>query len=394
MRIRSLTCFVPADQALADRSLERAGKLNLSAVKSAAAVGYTLQTTRLVAPPLQRVLTGMRAEDFGRAFERAYRGLGFDYGALLLSAPALYPSAAALVQENPTLFVSLAVASKQEGILFDAVSQAAETIRTLADATADGLLNFRFAASANVPPNVPFFPTAYAGDDAPSFAFATEAADLAVEAFTDAQTLDEARERLVRAVESHAARLSEWGAALQAESGIRFGGIDFSLAPYPEEATSLATALERLTGARFGTRGTLFGSFFVTDTLRRAQFQRAGFSTLMLPMLEDWTMAERSRENLYSLDSLLLYSTVCGTGLDTIPLAGDTTAHEISALLLDLAALAVKLDKPLTARLVPVPNTAAGEMTRFQFEYFANARAFGVNADPGMRLGAMGTRFP
>jgi uncharacterized protein len=102
--------------------------------------------------------------------------------------------------------------------------------------------------------------------------------------------------------------------------------------------------------------------------------------------LEDWTMARRSHENLFSLDSLLLYSTVCGTGLDTIPLAGDTSEADISALLLDLAALAVKLDKPLTARLVPVPNVKAGESTQFNFEYFANARAFGIDADAGMKL--------
>jgi uncharacterized protein (UPF0210 family) len=104
----------------------------------------------------------------------------------------------------------------------------------------------------------------------------------------------------------------------------------------------------------------------------------------MLPLLEDWTMARRSHENLYSLDSLLLYSTVCGTGLDTIPLAGDTGQPEIAALLLDLAALAVKLDKPLTARLVPVPGIAAGASTQFNFEFFANARAFAIDADPGL----------
>ena len=158
------------------------------------------------------------------------------------------------------------------------------------------------------------------------------------------------------------------------------------MAPYPTENISLATALERLTGARFGTRGTLFAASFVTDTLRQAKFTRAGFSTIMLPMLEDWTMARRSHEDTYSLDSLLLYSTVCGTGLDTLALAGDTTEAEIAGLLLDLAALALKLDKPLTARLVPVPGVKAGESTRFNFEYFANARVFGINADESLKL--------
>lgn len=386
MKIRSVTCFLGVNETLTDASLERAAALNESARAMATDAGFVLQTTRLAAQPLHAILREITAREFGRAFEKNYRARGFDYGALLLSSPELYADASTLVQENSSLFVSLAIASKKNGIDFAALRAAAITIHALGHDKAAGLSNFRFAASANVPPNVPFFPTAYAGDETPSFAFAAQAADLAVDAFTDARDLNDARTRLVNALETHGARLDEWGKQLQAKSGVRYAGIDFSLAPYPDENNSLATALERLTGARFGTRGTLFAASFVTDTLRLAKFTRAGFSTLMLPMLEDWTMARRSHENLYSLDSLLLYSTVCGTGLDTIPLAGDTTQHEIAALLLDLAALAVKLDKPLTARLIPVPNLSAGESTQFNFEYFANARAFGIVADTRMKL--------
>lgn len=386
MKIRSVTCFLNIDETLRDTSLDRAAALNESARATAENAGYVLQTTRVAAQPVREILREIPTREFARAFEKIYQPLGFDYGALLLSSTELYRDASALVQETASLFVSLSIASKTNGIDFDAIRAAAKTIHTLGNDNANGMSNFRFAASANVPPNVPFFPTAYAGDNAPSFAFAAQAADLAVDAFTDARDLNDAQARLVNALETHGARLDEWGKQLQEKSGVRYAGIDFSLAPYPDENNSLATALERLTGARFGTRGTLFAAAFVTDTLRLAKFTRAGFSSLMLPMLEDWTMARRSHENLYSLDSLLLYSTVCGTGLDTIPLAGDTSEHEIAALLLDLAALAVKLDKPLTARLVPVPNVPAGEITHFNFEYFANARAFGINADANMKL--------
>ncbi len=386
MKIRSITYFARAAENLDAPAFDRAAELNHVARATANDAGLELQTTRIAAPPLETILREMPIAEFGRAFEQMYRARGFDYGALLLSAPNVYGEASALVTQTESLFVSLAIASKTRGIQFDAIRAAAKTIVSLAHATADGLMNFRFAASANVPPTVPYFPTAYAGDDAPCFAFALQAADLAVQAFTDAPTLHDAQARLVNAVETHAARLEAWGNALAEKSGVRFAGLDFSTAPYPVENESLATALERLTGARFGTRGTLFAASFVTDTLRRAQFKRAGFSTLMLPLLEDWTMARRSHENLFSLDSLLLYSTVCGTGLDTIPLAGDTSENEIAALLLDLAALAVKLDKPLTARLVPVPNVRAGTSTQFDFEYFANARAFGIDADAEMKL--------
>ena len=79
---------------------------------------------------------------------------------------------------------------------------------------------------------------------------------------------------------------------------------------------------------------------------------------------------------------LLLCSAVCGTGLDTVPLPGDTSPEQIAALLLDVAALALRLDKPLTARLMPIPGKAAGDPTGFDFAFFANSRVMGIEAAP------------
>jgi len=100
----------------------------------------------------------------------------------------------------------------------------------------------------------------------------------------------------------------------------------------------------------------------------------------MLPVLEDSILAERAAQGALDLKDLLLYSAVCGTGLDTIPLPGDTTAEEIAPLLLDLAALSQRLDKPLTARLMPIPGKSAGDTTGFNFEYFANSRVMAIDA--------------
>ena len=94
----------------------------------------------------------------------------------------------------------------------------------------------------------------------------------------------------------------------------------------------------------------------------------------MLPVLEDYGLAKRNAEGAYNLGNLLLYSSVCGTGLDTIPLPGDITEKKLFALLLDIASLSIALDKPLSARLMPIPGKRIGEMTQYQFEYFANSR--------------------
>ena len=76
----------------------------------------------------------------------------------------------------------------------------------------------------------------------------------------------------------------------------------------------------------------------------------------------------------YSIAALLSYSSVCGTGLDTIPLAGDAPIERVAALLADVAALAYRLSKPLAARLFLVPGGHAGELTNFNSPYLTNTR--------------------
>ena len=49
----------------------------------------------------------------------------------------------------------------------------------------------------------------------------------------------------------------------------------------------------------------------------------------------------------------------------------------IEAILLDVATLAIRLDKPLSARLLPVPGKTAGEMTDFGSPYLIDIDYFG-----------------
>jgi hypothetical protein len=100
----------------------------------------------------------------------------------------------------------------------------------------------------------------------------------------------------------------------------------------------------------------------------------------MFPVLEDSVLAARADDRSYSIDSLLLYSTVCGAGLDTVPLPGDVGVDELAGMLLDVATLAVVLNKPLSARLMPVPGLTADQRTAFDFDYFANARVLPVKS--------------
>jgi hypothetical protein len=93
----------------------------------------------------------------------------------------------------------------------------------------------------------------------------------------------------------------------------------------------------------------------------------------MLPILEDSRLSRRWSEGRLSLDSLLSYSAVCGTGLDTVPLPGDIPEQQLELIIGDMASLAVKWHKPLSARLLPVTGKNAGDTTEFDDPYLVNA---------------------
>jgi uncharacterized protein (UPF0210 family) len=145
---------------------------------------------------------------------------------------------------------------------------------------------------------------------------------------------------------------------------------------------SFGAALESLGVPAAGWHGSLAATAILADTLDRAEFHRAGFNGLMLPVLEDAVLAQRAAQGALTVKDLLLMSTVCGTGLDCIPLPGDTTVEQLYAVLLDVAVLSQRLNKPLTARLLPVPGKKAGDPTGFDFAYFANSRVLPLDADP------------
>jgi uncharacterized protein (UPF0210 family) len=63
---------------------------------------------------------------------------------------------------------------------------------------------------------------------------------------------------------------------------------------------------------------------------------------------------------------------VCGTGLDTVPLPGDVSEERLAKIFGDVATLAWKWHKPLSARLQPVAGKKAGDRTDFDSQYLFN----------------------
>jgi uncharacterized protein (UPF0210 family) len=174
--------------------------------------------------------------------------------------------------------------------------------------------------------------------------------------------------------------------SLEADLGIEYGGTDLTPAPFPADDVSAAGMLEDLGCGEFGASGTLAAASALTRMLKRMPLEHVGYSGLMLPVLEDSLLSVRASAGLVSVSELLLYSAVCGTGLDTVPLPGDATPHELAAIILDVAAMAVALRKPLSCRLFPVPGKAAGERTEYTSPYLVNGSVLPLEGRVDARL--------
>jgi uncharacterized protein (UPF0210 family) len=271
--------------------------------------------------------------------------------------------------------LTVSVASRERGVHRRSVRVAAEAIVALTGTAADGAGNFLFSAEALTPAGTPFFPVAWFRD-ADTFSLGLESAGLLQEVFAAAEGREQAKRRLRRRLNAELAPLQEIARRIGRAAGWRFLGIDVSPAPSPD--ASIGEAIETLTGAPFGSPSTLAGCALVTDVLRGLDVETCGYSGLMLPLLEDKVLAKRAAEGRFGVSDLLLYSSVCGTGLDTVPLPGDTGPEVIAALIEDVAALAVKLQKPLAARLLPIPGKVVGDIVRIDNPHLTE----GVVMDP------------
>jgi uncharacterized protein (UPF0210 family) len=139
----------------------------------------------------------------------------------------------------------------------------------------------------------------------------------------------------------------------------------------------VAASLECLDEVRggFGGPGTLATAASITQALQNLpRIQNCGYSGLMLPVCEDVRLAELSSTTLH-IESLLNIANVCGVGVDTVPIPGDDDPESLhlSSLLLDVAGLACRWQKPLTCRVFPLPGKKAGEITELDSPYLINS---------------------
>ncbi len=350
-------------------------------------VGYEVQTMRLSTRPVFDDLADWSASQivsYAQQLQHMLDEVGLSYCSLG-PAQAAHPDFPlthielipdVLVSTN-ALSLTVQLADREHGVREAAALPIARVMKRLAHETAEGFGNFNFAMLACVGPGSPFFPAAYHSGPA-NLALGLQGAGIVrgvAQAWqetsqTEPLALAQISEQVKNALEEQAGPVVELGRVLAGEYQMQFGGIDLSPAPIGED--SIVTAIESFGYGLLGTSGTVALAAALTRALKSTNLPTCGYCGLMLPVLEDATLGQRWAEGRVSTHELLLYSTVCGTGLDTIPLAGDTSETEIAHLLLDVATLAWRLNKPLSARLFPVPGKRAGESTSFTSPYLTN----------------------
>jgi uncharacterized protein (UPF0210 family) len=340
--------------------------------------GFEVQSIRITTQAFPEYVQNLSREDalaFFYQYDQLARREHFSasIGPAMRSAKdsAQYGELLAEILRATDLDGSIVVAG-EDGIHWDAVRAAAKLIKDVSTTTPRGEGNFRFAATALLPANGPFYPGSYHTGAGHEFAVGLESAGVVGEALAASKwDPSSAREGLKTLLGGYARAVEEIARRVQEETGWSYSGLDLSTAPNKE--VSIGAAIEQFTGAKFGSSGTMTAASLITQALQEIPVKHAGYSGLMLPILEDIVLAARWSEGTVTVDALLAYSSVCGTGLDTIPLPGGVTREQLERMIADMATLAVKWHKPLSARLLPARGKSEGDRTEFDNPSLVNA---------------------
>ena len=375
--VRAITCFVRIDRTNYAPQFAEARAVLDDATSAFAERGYAVQTQRLVTQPVGELVAGL-SDDEALGLLKKLDALAGEQGLALNVGPAMLhdgddPRAMRLLATALATLThtnASAIIAANDGIHWKTIRESAALVHRLAD-SAHGQGNFNFAATAMLKANAPFYPGAWHTGAGRQLAIGFESANVVQDVFARTHgDFDASVKELAAALTTHARVAAAVGEKVAKAHGWTFMGVDTTPAPLGD--VSIGAAIETWTGARFGSSGTMTAALAITTAVKAVPVRQIGYSGLMVPVLEDKRLSERWGEGAYGIDALLAYSSVCGTGLDTVPLPGDVSEAQLARILGDVASLAWKWKKPLTARLLPIAGKKAGDRTEFDSQYLFN----------------------
>jgi uncharacterized protein len=371
-RIRTITAFVRIEPSRYRQQIEEAVTVLRHAEFAFEKNGYQVQTIRITTQPFTQYIgerPAAEALDFFKSLDEQSKKESFllNIGPLTLIDASnvarieLLSHILASTRANTSVVVA-----DENGVHWNAIQAAARVMKYVENNSPNGVNNFDFAAVAMMTPYGPFFPSSNHDGAGRQFSVGWEAGAFVTDVLSRAgRNMQAARELLSQEFEQEARTLAAIATQVENDSRWKYMGLDPT--PAPGIDSSIGAAIEKLSGSKVGFRGTLSAAAVITDAELSIPIKRVGFAGLMLPVLEDPVLAERWSEGTLDVDSLLAYSAVCGTGLDTVPLPGDVSQEQLERIIGDMASIAFKWHKPLTARLIPAPGKKAGDRTDFDF---------------------------
>ncbi len=371
-KVRAITGFVRLDRATYPKQVTDALVVLRRAKAEFESSGYEVETVRLTTQPLAELVSGL-SEEQALAFLAQLDDLSVKENFLPNVGPAMLhdsddPAAMHLLERVLSTLPNLegsTIIADEAGIHWKTIHRTAELVKYVSEHSPRSQGTFNFTATAMLKPFGPFFPGSYHTGAGGQFAIGFEGANVVRDVFAkDKGNAAAATADLTAALSKHAAVAAAVGKKIAAETGWTYLGVDPT--PAPAGDVSIGAAIEAFTGAKFGSSGTLTAAHIITAAVKAVPEKQVGYSGLMVPVLEDKVLAQRWAESTYNVDSVLAYSAVCGTGLDTIPLPGDISVEQMERIFGDVASLAVKWNKPLSARLQPVHGKKPGDRTDFQ----------------------------
>ena len=377
MRIRTITAGTFLRYNGMDEEIEEIGSFLKEAGERYEEEGTEVQTLRLATQSFGTYqITGDEDSilDQISEMERIATRAGIDYLSVGSAfSPRFIKMIPHIIERTSTTCASAWIGDEREGVNWSHVEEAAKAVKSISDIYPDGSGNFRFASVSNVKPDTPFFPAAYHLDDPTTFSIGLESGDIANRALEIADDISDIENTLLQDYWRECRTIQEIALTLPAE-GFGYSGLDVSLCPSLDCDGSMANAISGILGRDFGSRGTLSVCRSLTGVLDEIHVKRCGYCGLMLPVMEDRGLAGCANQGKLSLERLLSYSSVCGTGLDMIPLPGNCSIDDIKWVIGDVGTLSVKLDKPLSARLLPIPGSKEGDSTDIDSPHLVNCK--------------------
>lgn len=252
--------------------------------------------------------------------------------------------------------------------------------------------NFRFGIIFNCMGGIPYFPAAYADTSHINGAFALgiENSHLLQHCYQKAQEVCKQvdpmngpcpmgvlEDTIIKRFTEVLQPLENCVMSAATDDTIEYLGIDTSIAPDlggPNHNMEKCLTMLPCNGLpssihRPWSAGTAATIDVITRSIKSLDLKKCGYCGVMLPVLENDSLAAAAEREELTIQKLLLYSNMCGVGLDVLPVPGTgvEAQYRIAALLLDVAAISNRHKKPLSVRLLPVFDSSPGQKTNFDF---------------------------